>query len=49
MSWLLRHNWLWSLLAFFLGAAITWVLLERRKLATAPRSKSPRSSKSRCW
>jgi hypothetical protein len=33
MSWLLRHNWLWSLLAFALGAAITWVLLERRKPA----------------
>jgi hypothetical protein len=31
MSWLLRHNWLWSLLAFLLGAAITWVLLVRRE------------------
>ncbi|WP_371403818.1 hypothetical protein [Kribbella sp. NBC_00662] len=41
MSWLLRHNWLWSLLAFFLGAAITWVLLERRKLATAPPLEEP--------
>jgi hypothetical protein len=31
MSWLLRHNWLWSLLAFALGAAITWFLLLRRE------------------
>ncbi|TCC62047.1 hypothetical protein E0H73_15105 [Kribbella pittospori] len=30
MSSLLRNNWLWSLLAFVLGAAITWVLLDRR-------------------
>jgi hypothetical protein len=36
MSWLLRHNWLWSLLAFFLGAAITWVLLDRRRPAAPP-------------
>lgn len=41
MSWLLRHNWLWSLLAFFLGAAITWVLLERRKPAAAPPPEEP--------
>jgi hypothetical protein len=31
MAWLIRHNWLWSLLAFFLGAAITWFLLVRRE------------------
>lgn len=31
MSWLLRHNWPWSLLAFLLGALVTWVLLERRQ------------------
>lgn len=30
MSWLLRDNWLWALLAFFLGALITWLLLVRR-------------------
>jgi hypothetical protein len=37
MSWLLRHNWLWSLLAFLLGAAITWALLDRRQpVLTAP-------------
>jgi hypothetical protein len=35
MSWLLRHNWPWSLLAFLLGAAITWVLLDRRHPAPA--------------
>ena len=35
MSWLLRHNWLWSLLAFLAGAAITWVLLDRRQPAVA--------------
>ncbi|MFI5698025.1 hypothetical protein ACIA58_39585 [Kribbella sp. NPDC051586] len=35
MSWLLRHNWLWSVLAFLLGAAITWVLLDRRRPAPA--------------
>jgi outer membrane biosynthesis protein TonB len=33
MSWLLRHNWLWSLIAFLIGAAITWILLERRRPA----------------
>jgi hypothetical protein len=31
MGWLLRHNWLWSLLAFLLGAGITWFLLVRRE------------------
>ncbi|TDW14220.1 sunset domain-containing protein [Kribbella kalugense] len=36
MSWLLRHNWLWSLLAFVLGAIITWILLDRRRPAAAP-------------
>ena len=36
MSWLLRHNWLWSLIAFLIGAAITWILLERRQPATSP-------------
>ncbi|MFC9691773.1 hypothetical protein ACFTSF_24700 [Kribbella sp. NPDC056951] len=30
MSWLFRHNWAWSLAAFLLGAAITWLLLDRR-------------------
>jgi hypothetical protein len=34
MSWLLRHNWPWSLIAFLIGAAITWILLERRQPAT---------------
>lgn len=41
MGWLLRHNWLWALLAFLLGAVITWFLLTRRhqptsRLATEP-------------
>ncbi|WP_406052659.1 hypothetical protein [Kribbella sp. NBC_00889] len=36
MSSLLRNNWLWSLLAFVLGAAITWVLLDRRVPAGLP-------------
>ncbi|HET6986369.1 MAG TPA: hypothetical protein VFI00_07120 [Kribbella sp.] len=36
MSWLLRHNLLWSLLAFLIGAAITWILLERRQPAASP-------------
>jgi hypothetical protein len=37
MGWLIRHNWLWSLLAFLVGAAITWFLLVRREqLAAAP-------------
>lgn len=31
MGWLLRHNWLWALLAFVLGAVITWFLLVRRE------------------
>lgn len=30
MGWLLRHNGLWSVLAFLLGAVITWLLLSRR-------------------
>ena len=33
MGWLLRHNWLWTLLAFLLGAVITWLLLARREQA----------------
>ena len=39
MSWLLRHNWLWSLIAFLIGAAITWILLERRQ--PAPQVEEP--------
>ncbi|HWD83916.1 MAG TPA: hypothetical protein VG497_33675 [Kribbella sp.] len=35
MSWLLRDNWLGSLLAFLLGAAITWRLLSRQSPAPA--------------
>jgi len=35
MGWLLRHNWLWALLAFMLGAVITWFLLVRRGPAQA--------------
>jgi hypothetical protein len=31
MGWLLRNNWPWSLLAFLLGAVITWFLLVRRE------------------
>jgi hypothetical protein len=31
MGWLLRNNWPWSLLAFLLGAVITWFLLARRE------------------
>ncbi|RZU03357.1 hypothetical protein EV645_7384 [Kribbella rubisoli] len=41
MSWLLRHNWLWSMLAFFLGAAITWILLDRRRPAPALADEPP--------
>jgi hypothetical protein len=33
MGWLLRDNWLGSLLAFVLGAVITWHLLDRRQPA----------------
>jgi hypothetical protein len=40
MSWLLRHNWLWSLIAFLIGAAITWILLERRQPATPPEAQT---------
>jgi hypothetical protein len=35
MGWLVRHNWLWALLAFVLGAVITWFLLTRREQAQA--------------
>jgi hypothetical protein len=31
MAYLLRHNWLWMLLAFLIGAIITWFLLNRRE------------------
>jgi hypothetical protein len=41
MSWLLRHNWLWSLLAFVLGAVITWIVLDRRRPAAAPPLEEP--------
>jgi hypothetical protein len=35
MSWLVRHNWLWALLAFALGAVITWFLVARREQSQA--------------
>jgi hypothetical protein len=31
MASLVRHNWLWLLLAFLIGAIITWFLLNRRE------------------
>jgi hypothetical protein len=31
MAYLFRHNWLWLLLAFLIGAIITWFLLNRRE------------------
>lgn len=36
MSWLLRHNWAWTLAAFLLGAVVTWLLLSRRTPPEAP-------------
>jgi len=36
MSWLFRNNWPWSLLAFVLGAIITWFLLARRQVVEPP-------------
>jgi outer membrane biosynthesis protein TonB len=50
MGWLLRHNWLWTLLAFLLGAVITWFLLARReqsqaKVAPAEQSEEPAEEK----
>lgn len=48
MSWLLRDNWLGSLLAFLVGATITWRLLDRRRPApaipspTAPPAPAPK-------
>jgi len=30
MGWLIRHNWVWAMLAFLLGAIISWLLLVRR-------------------
>lgn len=47
MSWLLRHNWLWSLIAFLIGAAITWILLERRQSATSPERQVEESAEER--
>ncbi|GAA1543168.1 hypothetical protein [Kribbella lupini] len=35
MSTLARTNWPWELLAFLLGAVITWLLLSRREPAAA--------------
>jgi hypothetical protein len=35
MSTLARNNWPWELLAFLLGAVITWLLLTRREPAVA--------------
>lgn len=35
MSWLFRNNWPWSLVAFILGAIITWFLLARRQVVEA--------------
>jgi len=35
MGWLLRHNWAWALLAFGVGAVITWLLLTRRERTDA--------------
>jgi hypothetical protein len=35
MDWLLRNNWPWALLAFLLGAVITWFLLGRRRQSQA--------------
>jgi hypothetical protein len=42
MAWLFRHNWPWTLLAFLVGAIITWLLLNRRDTspATAPAEQS---------
>jgi outer membrane biosynthesis protein TonB len=47
MSWLLRHNWLWSLIAFLIGAAITWILLELRQSATSPERQVEESAEER--
>ncbi|WP_328992295.1 hypothetical protein OG394_38620 [Kribbella sp. NBC_01245] len=41
MSWLFRHNWLWEVLAFLLGAVITWILLIRRD----PRMTTPATAR----
>jgi hypothetical protein len=35
MSTLARNNWPWELLAFLLGAVITWILLSRREPVAA--------------
>ncbi|MGY4769468.1 sunset domain-containing protein [Kribbella sp. CWNU-51] len=45
MSWLLRDNWLWSLIAFLIGAAITWILLERRQPAPEAQVEEPADEK----
>ncbi|MEU8221217.1 hypothetical protein [Kribbella sp. NPDC048915] len=41
MSWLLRDNWLGSLLAFLVGAGLTWYLLDRRPALTTTASTPP--------
>ncbi|TDO52586.1 hypothetical protein EV643_102425 [Kribbella sp. VKM Ac-2527] len=46
MSSLIRNNWPWELLAFLLGALITWLLLNRRSQpATAPHEEQPAEQK----
>jgi hypothetical protein len=45
MGWLLRHNWLWALLAFLLGAALTWFLLVRREQGEARAKAEQRTRK----
>jgi hypothetical protein len=45
MGWLLRHNWLWALLAFLLGAVITWFLLVRREQGEARAKADQRARK----
>lgn len=35
MAWVLRNNWPWTLLAFLVGAIITWLLLNRRPQSPA--------------
>jgi len=41
MSWILRDNWPGSLLAFLLGAGITWYLLDRRPALSTPPAPQP--------
>jgi hypothetical protein len=41
MAYLLRNNWPWTVLAFLIGAILTWLLLTRRTQSTSAAAEVP--------